>query len=108
MARIQKTVYDVVVATVADYPRMKKMLEKGSVTKDQAVVFARKVAAVDNALIAVCDGESGEVVEALRSDIANRKGFENAASRTVYTTKETFHRRKRKAVDLIAKMLNLI
>jgi hypothetical protein len=55
--KLEKTVYDVVVATVADYGRMKKMLDKGSLSKNQAVEITRKLDAVDNALMTVCDGD---------------------------------------------------
>ncbi len=106
--RMQKTVYDVVVAVVADYGRMKKMLEKGNLTREQVAAFTRKVTAIDNALLAVCDGEPEEVREALMSDIAHRKGFERGSAKEYYTVSGTYEKRKADAVRMIAKMLNLI
>jgi hypothetical protein len=106
--KLEKTVYDVVVATVADYGRMKKMLDKGNLSKNQAVEITRKLDAVDNALMTVCDGEPEAAIEALRHDIAHRKGFENASSREFYSALCTFQRRKNESVVLIAKLLNLI
>lgn len=106
--RIQKSVYDVVVAVVADYSRMKKMLEKGNLTREQVATFTRKVAAVDNALIAVCSGECEEACIALRGDIASRRGFENCDSKVFYETKYIYNKRKFDAVKMIARMLNLI
>ena len=107
MSKTAKTVYDVVVALVADYGRMKRLLEKGNITRDQAIFYAKSVAAIDNALIAVCRGEPHEVVEALREDIAERHGFERATSRAYYNTHYVYNKRKCDAVDLMAKMLNL-
>ena len=75
MGKLNKTISGMVVAIAADYPRMKKMLEGGNVTRDQAVLFTRYVSAVDNALIAVCRGEPAEARELLRKDIAEKNGF---------------------------------
>ena len=108
MARIQKTVYDVVVATVADYGRMKKMLEKGNLPREQTAAFARRVAAIDNALLAVCDGESEEVRAALLRDIAYRRGYERSEAREYYPAVATLERRKREAVRMIGKMLGIV
>lgn len=108
MARLEKTVYDVVVSVVADYSRMKKLLEKDNLTRQQAAEFTRKVSAVDNALIAVCDGETEEVRDALRSDIAHRRGFQRGAAKKYYTFGQTYEKRKSDAVRMIAKMLDLI
>lgn len=106
--KLEKTVYDVVVATVADYWRMKKMLDKGSLTKAQAIEITRKLDSVDNALITVCDGEAEEAIEALRYDIAHRNGFEYATSKGYYTSRGTYDKRKSDAVVLMAKLMSLI
>ena len=107
MSRIQKTVYDVVVSVVADYGRMKKELEKGSGTREQIINFTRMIVAVDNALIVVCEGESEDVIEALRWDIANKRGFSRSSSKAYYDEK-TFLRRKSEVIRQIARMINLI
>jgi hypothetical protein len=106
--KLEKTVYDVVVATVADYGRMKKMLDKGNLSKNQAIEITRKLDAVDNALMTVCDGEAEEAIEALRYDIAHRNGFEYATSKGFYTSRGTYDKRKSDAVVLIAKLMSLI
>ena len=106
--KLEKTVYDVVVATVADYGRMKKMLDKGSLTKAQAIEITRKLDSVDNALITVCDGEAEEAIEALRYDIAHRNGFEYATSKGYYTSRGTYDKRKSDAIVLMAKLMSLI
>lgn len=108
MSRCEKTVYDVVVATISDRVRMRRMLDKGNLTKEQAADFSRKLAALDNAMIAVCEGESHEAREALLSDIAHRRGYENAEAKRFYTARNTFDRRKAEAVTMIARMLGLI
>jgi hypothetical protein len=106
--KLEKTVYDVVVATVADYGRMKKMLDKGSLTKAQAIEITRKLDSVDNALVTVCDGEAEEAIEALRYDIAHRNGFEYATSKGFYTSRCTYDKRKSDAIVLMAKLMSLI
>ena len=108
MSKLPKTVYDMVVAIVSDYGRMKRMLEKGNVTREQAVLFTRYVTAVDNALVAVCEGEDPDVYELLRADIAERNGFENSHSMTYYITKYSYDRRKSDTIVLIARMLSFI
>lgn len=108
MGKTTKTVYDIVVAMVADYNRMKKMLDKGNITREQAIFFARSVAAIDNALLAVCHDEPREALDALRFDIAERHGFERATARVYYNTNYLYNKRKSDVVEMIARMLNLI
>ena len=108
MSKCERTVYDVVVATVADRKRMIRMLEDGEVSKAQAAAFSRKIAAIDNAMIAVCDGESTEAREALLRDIAHRKGYERGEARAFYSAEATYVRRKADAIKMIARMLELI
>ena len=107
MKKLPKTVYNMVVAIVSDYERMKKMLDKGEVTNKQAVLFTRYVAAVDDALVAVCAGEDPNVRVLLRTDISERNGFENSRAMSYYT-KCTYDRRKSDAIFLIAQMLDLV
>ena len=108
MSKVPKTVYDVVVATVADYNRMRKALEKGNLTKDQVASLTRKVAAIDDALLAICDGEDRDACEALRIDIGARNGFEHSKSIVYYGTKYVYNRRKSDAVEMMARMMDLI
>lgn len=108
MGKLNKTISGMVVAIAADYPRMKKMLEGGNVTRDQAVLFTRYVSAVDNALIAVCRGEPAEARELLRKDIAEKNGFETSESKVYYGTFYMFNKRKYDAIKMIAEMNNLI
>lgn len=108
MEKIAKTVYDLVVSTVADYDRMRKMIDKGNISQTQTATFTRKLAAIDNALIAVCDKEQIAAREALRLDISQKRGFERGFARSYYTSKNTYESRKREAILLIAKMLELI
>ncbi len=105
---IDNSVYDVVVATVGDYRRMKKLINDGTVTLEQAVVFAKKISAIDNALVAVCQGDGERAREALLTDIAERRGFERCISKKYYPARNTFLRRKERAVCLIAEMLGLL
>ncbi len=107
MASIPKSVYDVVVAVVSDYDRMNKMLDKGTVTREQAISFTRKVAAVDNALLMVCENESEEVIKLLRKDIAQKRGFVRSYSKA-FINKNTFDKRKSEAIRQIARLLVLI
>ena len=108
MGKLNKTISGMVVAIVADYPRMKKMLESGNVSRDQAVIFTRYVASVENALTAVCDDEPAEACDLLRKDIAEKNGFEFSESKVYYGTKYIFNKRKYDAIKMIAKMNHLI
>ena len=107
MARIQRSVYDVVVAVVSDYGRMKKLLDKGNLTREQTISFTKKVAAVDNALLVVCENESEEIMDALREDIAQKRGFSRSAAKAFYEEK-TFIKRKSEVIRQIARLMNLI
>ena len=97
-----------VVATAGDYHRMKRLLDSGETSRSQTVVFVKKVSAIDNALIAVCSDEKPEARLALLDDIANKRGFEKGVSVKFYTTSGVFWRRKKDAIYMIAKMLELI
>lgn len=105
---IEGSVYDLVVATASDYRRMKRLLSEGNVTLDQAVVFTRRISAIENALIVACKGEGERVREAMLTDIAERRGFERSVSKKYYPARATFVRRKERAVCLIAEMLGLL
>lgn len=106
--KIEKSVYNIVVAVAADYDRMQKRLRSGDLTREQLDSFVRKVCAIDHALTVVCDGERDEVKRALLLDIGERRGFERAVSRNYYATRRVFDKRKGQAVQLIARMLDLI
>lgn len=108
MEKVQKSVYNLVVATVADYERMKRLLDKGQLSREQTATFVRKISAIDNALVAVCNGEQSDVRDALRLDIAQKRGYERGIARSYYTAKNTYESRKKEAILLIAKMLELI
>ena len=108
MAKIEKSVYRLVVAEVGDYERMRRKLDKGNLTKDQIIGFTRKVAAIDNALCAVCEGEGEKAKALLLSDIANDRGYYKSSAREIYVCKGTFDRRKRDAIEMIATMMGLI
>ena len=107
MARIQRSVYDIVVAVVSDYDRMKKLLDSGNVTREQAISFAKKISAVDNALLVVCEGEDEDVMEALRCDIGSKRGFSRSVAKAYYD-ESAFFRRKNEAIRQMARLLNLI
>jgi hypothetical protein len=105
---IESSVYDLVVATAADYRRMKRLMNEGNITLEQAVVFARRIAAVEHALIVACKGDGERVREAMLTDIAERRGFERSVSKKYYPARATFVRRKEHAVCLIAELLGLL
>ncbi len=107
MTRLPRSVYDIVVAVVSDYDRMKKLLDKGEVTREQAIRFTKKISAVDDALLVVCEGEDEDVMAALRRDIGDRRGFSRSLTKDYYSEK-CFTRRKSDAIRLIAHLLNLI
>ena len=76
MSRVlEKSVYRLVVAEVGDYERMKRKVESGNLTREQIISFTRKISAIENAICAVCDGESERAKSALISDIANERGY---------------------------------
>lgn len=108
MSKLERTVYDVVVSVVADYGRMQRLLSEGCISRDQAVHFTRQIGAIDHALVVVCQDEDETVRSALLDDIANRRGFECAASKSIYNTRGVFVRRKNEAIELIAKLLYLV
>lgn len=105
---LPRTAYDVVVATVSDYWRMKKLLDTGQLTREQVAVFTRKVTAIENAICAVCDGEDAEAGRALLRDIAYRRGYERSEAKAYYPAVATFERRKREAVRMIGRMLGVV
>lgn len=105
---MEDSVYKVVVATVGDYDRMRRMLEKGTVEGKKALEFARRIDAIDNALVAVCKGECEAVRVALLYDIARERGFDKSAAKQYFTSINTFKRRKREAIEMIAEMLGLV
>lgn len=106
--RVEESVYQVVVATVGDYERMRRLLKSDTLSRTQIDELGRKVNAIDNALIAVCSGECEGVREALLSDIAEKRGFEKCRSKEYYGTAKTFFKRKRDAICLIAEMMGLV
>ncbi len=106
--RLEKSVYDLVVATVADYERMNRMVVQGGLPPDQMVVFVRKISAIDHALTVVCDGEREEVKRALLSDIAERRGYDRSRSKELFGSRKLFYARKGQAVHFIARMMDLI
>lgn len=106
--KIEKTVYDIVVAVAADYGRMQRLIGSGEISREMSAGFVRKVCAIDHALTVVCDGEREEVKQALLVDIAERRGFERSVARSFYSTKRVFDKRKGQAIALIARMLDLI
>ena len=106
--KLEKSVYDVVVATVADYERMNRMVAQGGLPPDQIAVFVRRISAIDHALTVVCDREREEVKRALLRDIAERRGYERSISRELFGSRKLFYKRKGQAVHFIARMLDLI
>jgi hypothetical protein len=105
---LDKSAYAVVVAMVADYSRMKRTVESGSGTREKVAEFTRRIAAIDNALTVICDGEREEVKRALIIDIGERRGFERAVSREFYNSRNTFEKRKHEAVALIAQFMLIV
>ena len=105
---LENSVYKVVVATVGDYDRMRRMLDKGTVEGRRAIEFSRRIDAIDNALVAVCKGECEAARLALLSDIARERGFEKSAAKQYFASVNTFKRRKRETVEMIAEMLGLV
>lgn len=106
--KLEKSVYDLVVATVADYDRMARRIAEGGLPPDQVAAFVRKISAVDHALSVVCEREREEVKRALQRDIAERRGYERSVSRDLFGSKKAFDRRKAQAIYLIARMTDLI
>lgn len=97
-----------VVATVADYERMKKIVEKNNTSPERLMSISKKIAAIDNAIIAVCDGEDIEAGRALMRDIAYRRGYSRSEAKKYYPASATFERRKHDLVSMIGKMLGVI
>lgn len=108
MPKVDKHVYDIVVATVADYRRMKSIIEKNKAPREQVALFAKNVTAIDNAMAVVCKGERQELKDNLLHDIAERRGYERSLSRSFFATHKSFDRRKNEAITLIAEFLWLI
>ena len=106
--KIEKSVYRVVVAEVGDYERMKRKVESGNLTREQIISFTRKIAAIENAMCAVCDGECERARVALISDIAHERGYQKASAKEFYGSRGTFDRRKGEAIEMIAAMLGLV
>ena len=108
MQRIEKCVYDRVVAVVKDYDRMERVLKRSKASAEQRLLFQRTVSAIDNALIAVCADEAPEAREALRRDIAERAGYERSIAKKYYLSRKIFETRKRECVYMIAVMLGIL
>lgn len=105
---LPRSAYDVIVATVADYERMKKALETANLSKEQYLAMTKRVDAIENAICMVCAGEPHAAGRALLRDIANRRGFESCEAKRYYTAKSTFDRRKNDAIRTIGKMLGIV
>lgn len=108
MKSVPDSVYRLVVAEVGDYQRKKKALEGRDLSRDKIIEYGKKIAIIDTAMQSACFDEVPEAKEALMSDIAENKGFKNGVARKYYTTKGTYIRRKRHAVILLAKLLELM
>lgn len=106
--RLEDSVYRLVVAEVGDYERKKRKLAEGKLSPEQIVEYSRKTSAIEDALLSVCRGETFEAMDALRTDIAQGRGFKCSAAKTIYVSRATYSRRKREAVWSIATMLRLI
>lgn len=106
--KIPESVYKLVVAEVGDYERKKHLLEDGKLPRESIMVYTKSVCAIESALLSVCEGECTEARDALRSDIALGRGFKNGAAKQYYATRGTYIRRKRQAVNIIARALGLI
>ena len=105
---VPESVYRLVVAEVGDYDRKKKALEKGGLSREKMVEYGRKVAVIDTAMESVCLNECPEAKRALMADISSMRGYKNGEAREFYTTKGTYIRRKRQALTIIAKLLELM
>ena len=106
--KIPQSVYKLVVAEVGDYERKKRLLEEGKLPRESIIVYTKSVCAIESALLSVCYSECREAREALRSDIALGRGFKNGSAKRYYTSYATYVRRKRQAVEVIARSLGLI
>lgn len=106
--KIPESVYKLVVAEVGDYERKKRLLENGKLPRESIMAYTKSVCAIDSALLSVCYSECREAREALRADIALGRGFKNGAAKRYYTSHATCARRKRQAVEAIARLLGLI
>lgn len=105
---LPRSAYDVIVATVSDYERMKKALDTAELSKEQYLAMTKRVNAIENAICAVCAGEPHAAGQALLRDIANHRGFDRSESKKYYTAKSTFDRRKNDAIRTIGKMLGIV
>ena len=105
---LPRSAYEAIVATVADYERMKKALEAANLSKEQYLAMTKRVNAVDDAICLVCEGEPYAAGQALLRDIANHRGFDRSESKRYYTTRCIFDRRKSNAILTIGKMLGIV
>ena len=105
---LPESVYKLVVAEVGDYERKKQALEKGGLSREQAIEYDRKVTVIDTALQSACAGETRAAQRALLSDIAAVRGYHHGAAAAYYPSKKTYIKRKGQAVTTIAKLLELI
>lgn len=105
---LPRSAYEAIVATVADYERMKKTLETATLSREQMIALMKRVDAVENAICAVCEGEPYAAGQALLRDIANHRGFERSEAKKYYPVLTTYERRKRDAIRTIGKMLGII
>ena len=109
--RVPDSVYQIVVAEFADYDRKRKLLDcvgERKAANELVRVYIDHVVAIDAALLSVCRGESTEARDALRSDIAQGRGFKNSAAKKFYSTRSLFIRRKSDAIYEVARSLELI
>lgn len=105
---LPRSAYEAIVATVADYERMKKTLNVAELSKEQYFELTKRVNAIENAICAVCEGEPYAAGQALLRDIANHRGFERSEAKKYYPVLTTYERRKRDAIRTIGKMLGII
>lgn len=105
---LPRSAYEAIVATVADYERMKRTLSLAELSKEQFLELTKRVNAIENAICVVCEGEPYAAGQALLRDIANHRGFEGCEAKRYYTAKSTFDRRKNDAIRTIGKMLGIV
>ena len=109
--RLPDSVYKLVVAEFADYDRKRRFLSvigERRAENELVRMYMEHVIAIDAALLSVCRGEGGDAREALRTDIAEGRGFNTSAAKKYYTSRELFVRRKSAAIYEVARALELI
>ncbi|MBE6584541.1 MAG: hypothetical protein E7649_06165 [Ruminococcaceae bacterium] len=109
--RLPDSVYKLVIAEFVDYDRKRKLLDsvgERKATNELVRVYLDRVIAIDAALLAVCRGEGEEAREALRSDIAQGRGFKTSAAKKYYTAEQIYKRRKSDVIYEVAKAMKLI